>query len=489
MSTKASATNLEAPLHAQPSAIPEHDMDQIPVTTSIHRAQPLARQTTPTISVAARNAARTALEEPRYGVYVITGLLLLILGFGGFGTWAALAPLTTGAMALGTVHLEGERKTVQHLEGGIVKEILVKEGDEVEAGQVLIRLDGTLAKANLAALSADYYSLLAQGGRLQAEKRLADKVVFPGALFEQIKDPEINELVSGEAALFEVRKTSLNDQLNILAATAQEHEDEIKGLISQRQATQTQLIHIRDELDAVDILYKKGLIDKPRLLALKRTAAGLEGKVGELDATISRVRQQIGETKLRAVAVRTKRLEEVSAQLQQVHARTLQVLEKLTASRDSVARLDVQAPRAGRVVDLKVHTTGGVITPSLPILDIVPKDDRLIVLAQINPLDIDVVAPGLEAQVQLSAYSMRSTPPLPGRVLQVSADRMQDKTTGLAYYIARVEVDADALNRLEGVELYPGMPASVQIVTGTRTPMDYLLAPLQAGLRNAWLEN
>jgi len=423
-----------------------------------------------------------------YRSSIVIGFLLL-LGFGGFGVWSVLAPLRSGAMAPGVVKLAGERKTIQHLEGGIIQAILVREGDVVEAGQVLVRLDGNKANASLAAMIAEYHALLAREARLQSERHSLEAVRIPEKLSAASDDPNAKELIEGEQNLFSARRASINDQLNVFYSWQRTYEQEISGLVAQRSAAKKQLVHIDDELAAVETLYKKGLIDKPRLLELKRTAAGLNGRVGAFAADIARAKQKIGEAKLRAISLQTQQQqEEVSAELQKVQTSIVTFEERLQAARDIVKRLNITAPRSGRVVGLRFHTPGGVIIPSTSILDIVPEDDKLIVEARVTPIDIDIVVPGMEARIQLTAYSMRKTSPLPGKVLQVSADRIEDPRTGEPFYLAKVEIDPAALQELEGAKLYPGMPASVQIVSGERTALDYLLAPIQAGLRETWLE-
>jgi HlyD family type I secretion membrane fusion protein len=430
-----------------------------------------------------------APEKSGYRSSIVVGLLLLLLGFGGFAAWAVLAPLKSGTTAPGIIKLAGDRKTVQHLEGGIIKEFLVWEGDAVAAGQVLIRLDGNRAKADLQARLTEQRALLAKQARLLGERDGLAEVVYPPVLLEVADQPEVAELIAGETRLFNARKSSLADQLSVFESWTEGYRREIAGLEAERKATREQLRHIKDELESVEALYKKGLIDKPRLLALKRTAAGLTGQVGSLTSDIARTEQKIGEAQLRGLALKTQRAEEVSSELQRVETVLFKLKEELPALKDVVARLEIKAPRAGRVVNLRFHTPGGVIGPGAPILDIVPKDDQLLVEARVKPVDIDILKPGMEAQVQLTAYSSRSTPPLPGRLLQVSADRLTDSSTGDVYYQALVEIDAAELAKLQNVELYPGMPASVQLVAGERTPFDYLLSPIQAGLRKGWLED
>lgn len=428
------------------------------------------------------------LEQAHYGRSIFVGMLLLILGIGGFLAWASFAPISSGVVASGVVKLQGERKTVQHLEGGIIKELLVREGDAVKEGQVLIRLDGSRAEAILDVQSTEYLELLAKKNRLQSERLNLDSIEFDQALLDRSDDPDIAELMESERSLLADRNANHEYQLKIFSSWTEGYQREITGLQAQKTASEQQLIHINDELDSVESLYKKGVVAKTRLLELKRTAAGLKGQSGALTANIARAEQKIGEADLRGVSLQNERAEEISSQLTEVDNQIRRLKEQLPAQRDVVDRLEIRAPRSGRVVNLRFYTAGGVISPSTPILDIVPEDDQLLVEARVKPVDIDILRPGMEARITLTAYSARKTPPVPGKLQQVSADRVSDPNTGEAYYRALVTIDPDALAALSEVALYPGMPASVQFVGGERTPMDYLLSPLQAGLRKGWLE-
>lgn len=443
--------------------------------------------------VTSAHPARLAKDDDdmsyaHYGRIVGFGILLLVLGVGGFVAWAALAPISSGVVAIGSVKLEGERKTVQHLEGGIIKELLVTEGDTVKEGQVLVRLDGSKAEAVLDVQSSEHDALLAKKSRLLSERNNLNEVVFEQPLLEKAGNPGIAELLESERSLFADRKANIDDQLNIYDSWVEGYNREITGLQAQKSAVATQLFHINDELKSVETLYKKGVMPKTRLLELKRTAAGLNGQIGSLTADIARTEQKIGEAQLRGVALQTQRTEDISDELAQVEISIRRVLEQLPAQQDVVDRLEIKAPRSGRVVNLRFHTAGGVISPSTPILEIVPEDEKLVIEAHVKITDIDILEPGMPAQVTLTAYSQRKTPPVAGKLLQVSADRVDNPNTGEAFYKAFVEIDSTALAALKNVKLYPGMPASVQFVSGERTPMDYLLAPIEAGLRNSWLE-
>lgn len=419
---------------------------------------------------------------------VAAGLLILVLAVGGFGTWAATAPLSSASIAQGVVVVEGSRKTVQHLEGGIVDEILVREGSEVEAGQVLIRMDATRPQALYDLLRSEYSAILALEARLLAERDGSDSITFSSEVLKLTADPEVMALIVGEKRLFETRRARLNGQTDILRQRIVQFEEQIKGLGAQRLSKTQQRALIKEELEAVLELYEKGYEKKPRVLALRRARARLHGERGEHIADISRVKQSIGEAELRIIDLQNGFQREVATELQRVRTRLAELRDRIRAQEDVLRRLEVRAPQAGVVMGLKIHTADGVIASGMPILDIVPSKEHLIIDAHVNPEDIDVVHAGLTAQVRLTAYKRRSTPTVEGSVTQVSADRFVDVNSGTAYYLVRVELDPLSLEILDDVKLYPGMPAEVMIQTGNRTALEYIVSPIANGIQRAFRE-
>jgi HlyD family type I secretion membrane fusion protein len=419
---------------------------------------------------------------------VVAGLAIFALAVGGFGSWAALAPLSSASIAPGVVVVEGSRKTVQHLEGGIIKEILVAEGSTVEAGQVLVRMDGIRPRALYELLQSEYLAALALKARLVAERDDLDHITFSAEVLASKDDPEVKDLIVGESRLFDARRTGLHGQIDILHQRMVQFEQEIKGLEAQRISKTRQRALIQEELKAVQRMYEQGYEKKPRLLALRRANARLAGERGEHIADISRVKQGIGEAELRIIDLQNGFQREVAAEFQAARTRIAELRDRIRAQEDVLRRLDVRAPQAGVVMGLKVHTTDGVITPGMPILDIVPSKEHLIIDAHVNPEDIDVVHPGLTAQVRLTAYKRRSTPTVDGWVTQVSGDRFVDSHSGSAYYLARIELDPPSLAALDDVKLYPGMPAEVMIETGKRTALDYIISPIANGIQRALRE-
>ena len=443
----------------------------------------------------AKTGIALALPEPEdeegiglRPIIIVVVVVVVTLFFGGLGGWAALAPLESAAIATGVVSVASSRKTVQHLEGGIVSEILVREGDEVEASQLLIRLEDTQPRASLELLRGRQLAALALEARLAAERDGRKLVEFPDALLTAAQDTKVAGMITAQERIFEARRNSLSGQVAILKQRMAQFSEEIKGLSSEIAAQDTQLELIAEESGAVAQLVAKGLAQKPRLLGLKRQSAEIEGARSRNRARIARVKQSIGEAHLRISELSTALINEVVQELRDVQTDLSDLTERIRAAEDVMRRTDILAPLAGTIVGLQVHTRGGVIAPGSPLMDIVPKDDRLIIEAQVDPNDIDVVHSGLPAQVRLTAFNQRHLAPIDGQVVSVSADRFTDERTGVGYFLARIELDAAELEALEDVALYPGMQAEVMIVTGARTAFDYLTKPLATSLRRAFRE-
>lgn len=420
---------------------------------------------------------------------ILAGISIVIAFFGIFGAWAAFVPLNSAAVAPGTVSVDSNRKTIQHLEGGIVDQILVKDGDVVKAGQPLIRLDVTRSKATRALLQGRLIAARALQARLIAQRDGANEILFPHSLLSQRDDPRVEEAIKGQRSIFQAQAEALKSQVAIQKQRIAQLAEEILGLEGQIRAEETQIKLIRDELDDIRTLVDKGIARKPRLLALQREAAKIEGSRSQNRARIARAKQSIGETNLRILDLRTVMVNEAVGKLREVQAEQIDLAERIAAADDVLKRTVIIAPLAGTVVGLQIHTAGGVIAPGEALLNIVPSGDRLIIEAQVDPLDIDVVQPGLEAQVRLTPFSARSSVPIAGRVMSVSADRLTEERSGRAYYLARVELDKDVDKVLDGATLYPGMPAEVMIVTGERTALAYLFKPIYAGLNSAFRED
>jgi HlyD family secretion protein len=415
------------------------------------------------------------------------GFALVFLFVGGFGAWAGLAPLAAGAVAPGIISPDGSRKTVQHLEGGIIGKLHVRDGDVVTAGQPLLELDNIQPRATYQLLLHEHRTLLAARLRLEAEKADRASLEFPEEL--QGDDPGLRVIVNDQRELFQTRRAMHRARKRVLRQRIEQLQEQIKGYEAQVESANRQLAYIAEEVEAKDVLQKQGHLSKPELFRMQRMQAEILGRHGEYVSSIARTQQQMGETELQILAVDAERADQIAAQLDQVRAKLSEIDQRLYASKDVLNRTVVTAPVSGTVVGLRFKTEGGVVQRGDAIMDIVPSEDALLIDARISPNDVDVVQSGLTAQIHLSAFSNRSTPRVEGVVRSVSADRLVDEQTRQPYYLARIEVDRQQLERLTPrIELVPGMPAEVLIVTEERTMLEYLAQQFLDSFRRSFRE-
>jgi HlyD family type I secretion membrane fusion protein len=419
---------------------------------------------------------------------ILGGMLVVALFFGGLVSWAALAPLASAAIAPGTVTVDSNRKTVQHLEGGIIAELLVRNGDRVRPNQVLLRLEDVESRAEFELLHGQRYALLAQEARLVAERDGQDRIVCPPELAEEQANPKVSEILSGQQRILTSRNQVLTGQTAVLEQRIEQYAAEIVSLKAQLASGEVQLRLIAEELKDVGVLFEKGLEKKARLLALKREAARLKGMQGDYQGQITRAQQGIAETRMETLSLRERRDAEAVTELRDVQVDLADVTERLRTAASRLERTEILSPRDGLVMNLRYFTTGGVVEAGAPILDIVPADESLVIEAQLEPINIDEVHAGLAAEIRLKAYKQRVIPTVTGTVTQVSADALSDERTGRNYYTARVEIARPELDRLANIKLYPGMPVEVMIATGERTALDYLLAPVAESFTHAFRE-
>ena len=432
-----------------------------------------------------------ALDSPeqRARPTILLGLGLMVFLFGFIFLWAALVPLQSGAVAPGRIVVDSNRKEIQHLEGGIVKEILVREGDTVAAGQLLIRLDNTSSQARNDLLRSQYIAARASEARLLAERDNKESITFPAELTQlEAGDQQVKENLDSQRRLFETRRESLNGQIDVLNQKVAQSGSEIAGLRDQANSASRQIGLLNEEITVVQGLLAKGNALKPRLLALERQSADLIGQRGQAQAMISRANQTINEAKITSINLKTEFLNSVVSELKETQTQIATLTEQLRSAGDVARRVDIAAPIAGIVTGLKVHTLGGVVKPGDTLLTLVPQDDRLIVEARVNPQDIDVVHEGLTAQVRLTAFKARYLRPAKGTVTTVSADRFDDQRTGEGYYLARISIPQSELQDIGDLKLTPGMPAETLIVTGRRTMLSYLVRPIRESFGRAFRE-
>ncbi len=422
--------------------------------------------------------------------YILFGLAVVLVLFGGLGTWAAVAKLSGAVIAPAVVAGSLKRQTVQHLEGGIVSELLVRDNEAVEAGQLLIRLDDTRAKATLRIIDGRLDLLHAQAARLAAERDGLDSMEVSASLTERAAEPATADILNGQIELFKARQQALDGETEILIQRVAQLGDQTQGVEAQQTAKERQIALLGEELEGLERLYRQGYAPRTRVLELQRAAERLNGEVGEHIAEIARVGTQIGETRLQVIQLQRNFVEQAVEQLRDVQAQIFDLEQRRAAAADELIRLDIRAPKAGSVVGLGVHTVGGVVTPGQPLMDIVPDEDELVVEAQVAPQDIDKIAAGLDAVVRLSAFNTRTTPELNGSVYAASADRLIDQVNGMPYYQVSVRIPESELDRLDdGLILIPGMPAEVFIQTGERTALSYLLKPLTDSLAHVFRED
>jgi len=427
--------------------------------------------------------------EPKSKKTISFGIAVIVLFVGGFGLWAVFSPLESASLAPGKIIVAGHHQTIQHLEGGIITALFIKDGSIVKKGQPLIQLDNIRAKAT-AEIHKNYAAeLLAMEARLVAERSNAETINFPQRLLANAANPNIKKIMDDQTAIFNANNAHYDNSVTILNSRMEQLNEEIKGTQHHVTAIKTQLSILSEEIKTMAHLEKQKLVERHRLLILKREYANLNGQGGISRAKIASLRQKVSETKLQVAAIMKERDKETLTNLRDTRQKLSDILEKEKDAQHTLKRTTITAPRAGTVVGLKVHTIGGVIQPGETIMDIVPSRDQLIVEARVTPTDIDVVHKGLKAKVQLTAFKSRITPTLLGEVNHVSADIFTDDKTGEIYYLTRITIPKNELKRLKkSQKLYPGMPVEVMIITEKSTPWQYFISPIKSSFRRAFRE-
>jgi HlyD family secretion protein len=396
----------------------------------------------------------------------------------GFIVWTGLSRLDSAVVSSGSVTYESRRKVVQHFEGCIVQDILVREGQSVDEGQVLFRLDSTPALANLEVVLGSIDGFLAQEARLIAERDDADAVIFSDELLARANNSNTQKIMQDQTAQFNERRSSINGQIGILEGRVQQYESEINGLKIEFESAEKQLSFIRDELAGVRDLAEKGLVPKSRWLALEREAARLQGIVGRNEAETVKARNSISDVRLQVQQARQKQREEVSAALQETRQKMNDARERGRVAQDVLRRVDVLAPRTGKVQNVKLATRGAVVRAGDVLAEVAPLADELIIEAQVSPQDVDKLYEGAEAEVRFPNLPSRTTPVVSGKVSSVSRDRLIDEATRQPYFLAQIAIrDTNLPQRLKNT-LIAGMQAEVIIPTGERTILQYLVQPL-----------
>lgn len=419
----------------------------------------------------------------------VLGYAVALVFFGGFGAWSAVAPLASAALAPGVISPDGARKTVQHLEGGIIRSIHVREGDTVDAGDPIVTLEDVRALARFEELRERELYMMASEARLAAEQLAETSIAFPDAL-TQSNEPRAKTVMNSQRALFESRIETQVARERILRQRIAQLNEEVDGLVEVIAAQDEQLALIGREIEGAQALYDKGLERLPRLLALQREQADIKAERAANKASIASNGQRIGETELQLFATKQQMQEQASAELTEVRAELATIRSQLPERADALARTEIVAPISGRVMNVQVTTeAGGVVGPGAPILDIVPNAAKLIIDARVSPQDIETVSAGMQARIILTAFNQRNLPHIHGVVRTVSADRITDERTGEPYFLAKIEVNVDDLATLsDEIALVSGMSADVMILTGERTFVDFLLKPFIDSMRRSFRE-
>jgi HlyD family secretion protein len=420
--------------------------------------------------------------------HMIAGLLTSVVLVVSVGGWAAATNLAGAVVASGTFVVDSYVKKVQHPSGGVVGQILVREGDTVNAGDIVMRLDATQTRSNLAIVTKRLDELGARLARLEAERDDHEAIRFPDWLLARRNIPDVASAIHSETRLFEFRMQSRDGKKAQLAERISQYEHEIEGLKAQEDAYQSGIEVFETEIAALSGLRAQGIVSDQRLNSLKTQLATYGGERGEKIAYQAQAAGRITETKLQILQVDQDLKTEVGKELREIQAQIGEYVERKVAAEDELKRIDIIAPQSGVVHQLTVHTVGGVVSPADPIMLIVPEGDDLALEVQIAPKDIDQIHLGQKAVLRMSAFNTRVTPELNGHVSRIAADLTTDERTGMTYYLARIATPSEELSKLGGLTLVPGMPAEAMIQTGDRTALSYLVKPLSDQINRAFRE-
>ena len=432
--------------------------------------------------------AREVGAQSSIRVHLIVGLSVVALLAVGLGGWASTAEISGALIAPGSIVVESSVKKVQHPTGGVVGEVRAHDGDLVKAGDIVVRLDDTVTKANLAIVTKNLNGLLARGARLQAEQQGLDKIVFPKLLTDRADDPDVRDVMASESKLFDVRTTGRVGQKAQLRERVTQLKEEIAGLTAQAQAKDQESALVDKELVGVRQLYDQHLVQLTRLTTLERDSARLAGERAQYIASMAQAKGKITETELQIIQVDKDMVSDVSKDLRETNDKIGEYVERKVTAEDQLRRVDIRAPQDGMVEQSTVHTVGGVIQAGDAIMMIVPQADDLQVEAKVNPQDIDKLQIGEKTLLRLSAFNQRTTPELTGAVIRVSPDVTTDQRSGQSYYTIRVSLPPEEVAKLGEVKLIPGMPVEAFVQTGDRTLLSYLIKPLRDQLMRAFRE-
>jgi HlyD family secretion protein len=420
--------------------------------------------------------------------HMLAGLIIVIVLAGGVGGWAGTMTLSGALIAPGSIVVDTNVKKVQHPTGGIVGELRVRDGDRVKQGDIVVRLDDTVTRANLAIVTKGLDELAARKARLESERDGSDQVKFPADLLARAKDPDIAAIVDGERRLFDLRRNARIGQKEQLRQRIEQLNEEVRGLKAQKDSKEKEIKLVLREKDGVYDLWKQKLVPLTKLTELERNEARLEGENGQLTAQTAQAAGKISETELQILQIDRDLSSEVAKETREIDGKIGEFIERKVTAEDQLKRVDIRAPQDGTVFQSNVHTVGGVITAGDAIMMIVPDADSLTVEAKVNPQDIDQVQLGQNAMLRLSAFNQRTTPEIMGNVSRISADTTTDQRTGQSYYTIRISMPPSEVAKLGEVKIVPGMPVEAFVQTGERTMISYLVKPLNDQLMRMFRE-
>ncbi|MRG65483.1 HlyD family type I secretion periplasmic adaptor subunit [Agrobacterium pusense] len=410
--------------------------------------------------------------------HIFVGGLGFLTLVGVFGGWAVGTEIVGAVIAQGSLVVETSLKKVQHPVGGVVSELAVRDGDRVKAGDVVMRIDATMTKANLAIIVKSLDQFTARKARLESERDRAGRVIFPQTLLDRAGDGEVLAMMNAEQRLYENRKAVRESKKRQLEQRVRQLRDEISGMEAERAANLREQGMVDEELIRFRSLHERGLMEKSRLSTLERQATDIDGDIGRLMAGIAGVEAKISETALQILQIDEQWSEEVGSDLREMDARIGEYVERRVAAEDQLKRVDILAPQDGVVHQLSVHTIGGVVAPGEQIMMIVPEVDKLVVEVKVAPQDIDQIYYGQLTNLRFSAFNQKTTPEITGTVERISADVTVDQRTGTSFYLVRVATSQEQIKRLGEFSLMPGMPVEAFITTGERSVWSYFLKPL-----------
>jgi HlyD family secretion protein len=421
--------------------------------------------------------------------HVFAGMVLVAVLVIGLGGWGSTAQISGALIAQGSIVVDSNVKKVQHPTGGVVGEVRARDGDRVKAGDILIRLDETVTRANLAIVTKGLTELYARKARLAAERDGTDTVEAPKELAGRLEDPDVADALANERKLFDLRRKARLGQKEQLRQRIAQLQEEISGLVAQQESKTKESSLIEQELKGVRELYKKNLIPIDKLTALEREEARLDGEHGQLVASAAQVKGKIAETELQVLQVDQDLSSDVAKELREIDGKIGEYVEREVTAKDQLKRTDIRAPQDGVVFQSTANTVGGVITAGDPIMLIVPEMDTLFVEVRVDPKDIDQVKFGQPVVLRFSAFNQRTTPELNGSVVRIAADTSSDQRTGQSYYLVRISMSDEEIERLgSNVRLAPGMPVEAFIQTGERTMLSYLVKPLHDQIMRSFRE-